>query len=435
MRSAALSSLVSALAFANSVFGIEHAAVYRFNQLNDCSKGLDADVAVIPQQDATLNLAYDFGISKYYNVEGVEDIENIMLQNVIKADSEKDAKKLILVVNGVDEPRTFLANYDIAPSFEIDIRDDRKSSEFKTFLRDVPNKLFNLKRRVGYHLDKLSNEITILTDSNKKSTYLKQLWTKYFHDEDTNKIEKFWNNLKQNFNEEESVLRINKRSVDYINDESFINELTQLDFFLNDQLENHIENDNVIINVDSLVSIFKKTGVTQTYETCTNIISKLLVDKLSKFDDAETTIVVLPIDQSLMTLKTKESFKRSQMLSKRSTDSSIFKSKRSGTSCFANELACLESTESCSGHGVCSAVGSCWRCLCSATKDENERTSYWTGTSCEKEDFSSQFNLLFWTSVVLIVSLVSGVKLMYKCGDEELPGVLLAATVQTKKNT
>ncbi|ODQ45795.1 hypothetical protein PICMEDRAFT_17066 [Pichia membranifaciens NRRL Y-2026] len=436
MRFSALGTAIGGLAMAKCVAGIENAAVYKLKN-NDCqSHGL-----TIGQTDATLNLAYDFGVSQFYNVEDVEDLNNVVLGNR-KAEDGEEEKKLILIINGVEHPSDFFGSYDIAPTFDVEIKDDRHSSLLKSFLQDVPNKLYTLNKNSGYYLNKLSNEITILTDSNKKASYLKNLWNKYFHQEETNKVEGLWELLKDSVTlhpkaqKGENVLKINKRSMDYINDESFISELTQLEFFLNDELENNIKNDKVIINIDSLISIFKKTGVTQTYETCKNIISKVVIEKLQNHGDVSATIVVLPLDQSLVTVKGTEVFLKQQQhvssLHRRSTESVFVKT---SNACFANQLACIESTDSCSAHGLCTLVGSCWKCLCSATTDDKDRTSYWTGASCEKADYSSQFNLLLWTTIVLILSIVAGIKLMYQCGEQELPGVLLAATVQTKKAT
>lgn len=220
----------------------------------------------IPQNDATLNLAYEFGIAKFYNVEDVEDLNNVLLGSRRYEETDNDdGKQLILIINGVENPSDFLSSYDIAPTFDVAIKDDRHSSSLKSFLSDIPNKLYTLNRNSGYYLNKLSNEITILTDSNKKASYLKNLWNKFFHQEETNKIENLWGKLKGSVErygslpeQEETVLRINKRSMDHINDESFISELTQLEFFLEEQLKNNSKNDKVVINIDSLISIFKR---------------------------------------------------------------------------------------------------------------------------------------------------------------------------------
>lgn len=435
MKFSALGSTISVLALAQSVVGIENAAVYKFHNQIQQDK-----LITIPQNDATLNLAYELGISQYYSVENVENLKNIVLGSSI-SDDDNSSKKLLLIINGVENPSTFFQNYDINPTFDVEIKDDRQSSIFKNFIKNIPNKLLNLNEKLGYNLNKLSNEISILSNSNKRSNYLSNLWSKYFHDDETNKIEKFWNSIKSNIDDNnESTLKINKRSIEYINDESFINELTQLEFFLNDEIEDkfHIKNDKIIINLDSLITIFKKTGLTQTYKTCQDIIAKLIIEKIEKIEkikNIDTTIIVLPIDQSLITIKSNQSYQKKNYvsnLSKRQNE--VFKSS-SSLSCYSNQLACIESTDSCSDHGICTLIGSCWKCLCSATIDENDRTNYWTGNSCEKGDYSSQFNLLFWTSIILTLSIVAGVKLMYKCGETELPGVLLAATVQTKKGT
>lgn len=456
MKFSTTNSIVSALALTNSVFGIENAAVYKFNN-NDIEnieqhKINSNKVITIPQNDAILNLAYEFGISNYYNIEDVDNLDNIVLGNNNNNNDNKDNEdnNLILVINGVENPSELFKYYDINPTFNVELKDDRHSSNFKQFIKNIPNKLFNLNENFGYKLNKLSNEILILSNSDNKSNYLKKLWIKYFHDEESNKIDKFWNLIKSNIaynnensnnnsndNNNESVLKISKNNANHINDKSFINELTQLEFLINEEIENNLKlkNDKIIINLDSLITIFKKTGLTQTYKTCSNLISKILIEKLNKLNNFKSTIIVLPLDQSLITIKSNESFEKKNFISKRDNNQVFSTSSSSSGSCFSNQLACIESTDSCSDHGICSLIGSCWKCICSATTDDKDRTNYWTGNSCEKQDYSSQFNLLFWTTIILSISIVAGIKLLYQCGETELPGVLLAATVQTKKST
>lgn len=442
-------SVASTIVLASSVCAIENAAVYRFNpnnELNCNDDNNDKTILTISQNDAELNLAYNFGISRYYNIENVDNLDNIMLSNNEKV---RISNKLLLVINGVEQPSKFLQDFNIDPDYNIEIKDDRSSLNFKTFLKNVPHKLSELKKYLGFKKETLSNEITLLTPNNdKKSLYLKQVWNKYFHNDETNKIEKIWSNLKNSISStnnnqgSESILKIDKRSINHIVDESFINELTQLEFFLNEKFQDYKneENESIIITIDSLISIFKKTGITQTYETCLDIISNILVEKLQNLENVDTTVIVLPIDQLFVTLKSndfekKQKYQLQQQTLRKRENNNVFTNKRDSSSCYSNQLACIESTDSCSGHGTCSLVGSCWKCLCSPTKDSNDRTSYWTGSSCEKQDYSSQFNLLFWTTIILLLSVVSGIKLMYQSGNEELPGVLLAATVQTKKAT
>lgn len=460
-----LTSLVSALALVNTVTAIEKGAVFRFD--NGCNDGKDKHIKTIPQTDATLNLAYDFGVSPFYNIAEVQDLENVMLGNKKEDGNDYEKDKLIIIINGVDKPSKFLKEYDVKPVYKVKFKDDRQSSKFKSFLQKVPEQLSQLKEKAGYQMSSLSNEISILSDSNKKVSYLESIWNKYFHFEEDHKLQSMWKNVKESIapSNSESILKISidKRSLDLINDSSFINELTQLDFFLNEELENNVKDGIVIVNIDSLISIFKKTGSTQTYETCKKIISKLLVEKLEKVGETvTTTLVVLPLDQSLKSVKCEKKLKSHrnpqhkehhkehhkkdkpqhgerkshhispQMLNKRSEED-IFSAEKFQGACYKNQLECIESTESCSGHGTCTLVGSCYQCECLPTRDDNKRTTYWTGAACEKVDYSSQFNLLFWTSLVLLVTIVGGIKLLVSCGSEELPGVLKAATVQTKK--
>lgn len=135
-------------------------------------------------------------------------------------------------------------------------------------------------------------------------------------------------------------------------------------------------------------------------------------------ENGKATVVVLPEDKT----------KRDHIAP---SSNSVFTSSTPG--CYANQLACIEETDSCSGHGICTLAGSCYRCLCSST-EENDRTTHWTGVACEKVDYSAPFHLIFWTCLITILLGVSGIKLLASCGSEELPGVLQAATMQTKKN-
>jgi hypothetical protein len=440
MKLASITGTSCVLALAGAVLAVENAAVFKVPYFKQSE-----DKLVYTEEDARLHLAYNLEFSELYSLEDSDDFDKILYGNGERRrpaiDNNQD-KKLVIIINGVETPATFFQDYGMDPLYEVELEDDRKSSIFKGFLQELPDQLYKVKKQLGYNMKKLSNEISVISDSEKKTSYLKKLWTKYFHHED-NKVESLWNNLKDTvtgFHEDasgsENVLKINKRHVDYINDESFIDELTQLDFLLNDELESQLSNDNIIINLDSLISIFKKTGHTQTYDTCERIISKVLAEKLNNYNRLWATIVVLPLDQSLATLKTKEQFQKREYVSKlQKSDDPYLTNAPSGTRCFANQLSCIENTDSCSGHGICSLVGSCYKCVCSPTKNEgSDQLTYWAGNSCEKVNFSAQTHLIFWTVVALIVATTAGVRTLYQSGESELPGVLKAATVQTKKN-
>ncbi|GMM29725.1 hypothetical protein DAMA08_024700 [Martiniozyma asiatica (nom. inval.)] len=423
MRLALLSLVATVLA--------KNAAVY---------KNVDCDVEhwgqVLSLQDSILNLADDIGIAPFYNVQEADRLSSLSIGKCTNAETLYSANELIIVINGVENPQDFF-NGGAEAVYEIDIVDDRQANKFKKFLNGISSKLSQLEKGNGFNLAKLSNEITLFTKN--KATHLEKIWDRYFHDDEGTKVEKIWSELKQSLvgvssnDNDDSAFILNKRSLNHINDESFIKELAQLDFFLNDKAESLIEGDKTFIYLDSLVAVYKKTGASATYEVCQRVMSELISDKLSHFN-TKTTIIALPINQELMTLKQESAASAKSALGKRDNSAQVNLFKSVGAGCFKSEEACIDSTDSCSSHGVCLNNGGCWQCVCSATK-ENKSTTHWTGSSCEKIDYSSQFNLLFWTTLVLFAAIISGVKLMYGCGKEDLPGVLLAATIQTKKST
>ncbi|GMG56035.1 unnamed protein product [Ambrosiozyma monospora] len=169
------------------------------------------------------------------------------------------------------------------------------------------------------------------------------------------------------------------------------------------------------------------------------MVSDTVSKHLKAQDTFEPTIVVLPIEQQTLTLKFRESETQSKVKRDGSQKYSlevvrVFQRSRSDPTCWTSEQECTDGSDDCSGHGKCIDAAGCYRCSCEAQK-VNGTTTYWTGASCQKKDISAPFNLLLWSSVVLIFAFVAGVQLLVKVGDEELPGVLLAATVQTKKST
>lgn len=91
------------------------------------------------------------------------------------------------------------------------------------------------------------------------------------------------------------------------------------------------------------------------------------------------------------------------------------------TTCYKSQEACENGTASCSGgRGSCvaSETDGCYTCQC--------KSSAYLGSACEIEDVVADFQLLFWTSVGLIAA-TSGVLLfVYKSGNIENGGIMLA---------
>jgi len=96
-----------------------------------------------------------------------------------------------------------------------------------------------------------------------------------------------------------------------------------------------------------------------------------------------------------------------------------------GGTCFKDIAICEESTSNCSGRGSCGAVvgSECYACTCNSTK--------YVGEFCQVEDISSDFQLLFWTTVALIVILSGALTALYKLGaNTDAPPIVTVPTKQ-----
>ncbi|KAH3669003.1 hypothetical protein OGAPHI_002758 [Ogataea philodendri] len=406
------SAVLASLAFAYTATA-ENAAVYRFSvpESND-------DIALLSQKDSIYNLADEFGVSDFFKLGSLDDPKSLGLGKSTQLD-DQDKSQLVVIINGVDSPKSFFDQ--IQPTFEIETKDDRSSFEFRNFLSEFPSQLMKLDSDLK--LSKLSNQISILGQN--IHNVLSETWSRVFHDKEYNSIAEFWRNIVGIY----GTSHASRRSLDVINDEQFISELTQLDYLLKNQIQS--SEDTIVINLQSLTSIYKKTGPdSQTYKACKNLLSKLISSQLQNAPNYDPTVVVMPLQQQTVTFKLKEDAREGISLAKRDTSNVFTRS----TGCFSSQEDCLISTSTCSGHGICSKVGKCWKCLCSPTKDETTgSTTKWTGGACQKKDVSAEANLFLWTTVALFFVFVAGIKLLVSCGNEELPGVLVAATVPTKK--
>jgi len=98
-------------------------------------------------------------------------------------------------------------------------------------------------------------------------------------------------------------------------------------------------------------------------------------------------------------------------------------------SLFENADECNKATNSCNGNGECVSDSKlnagCFYCKC-----KKEGKIQYGGSSCEAENISSQFNLLFWTAVLLIVILILMVGIMFNI-KSDIPIVGVASHQKT----
>ncbi|ORX36615.1 hypothetical protein BD324DRAFT_642285 [Kockovaella imperatae] len=88
-------------------------------------------------------------------------------------------------------------------------------------------------------------------------------------------------------------------------------------------------------------------------------------------------------------------------------------------SCYASEDDCKSAT-SCNGRGSCALQsktdnGECWGCKCS---------SGYAGTTCQKNDYSTPFILIVFSTLLLSILAIGSVALLYTVGETKLPSTL-----------
>ena len=100
--------------------------------------------------------------------------------------------------------------------------------------------------------------------------------------------------------------------------------------------------------------------------------------------------------------------------------------------CYSSLESCTDATNNCSGHGEClrkygpekgASGAECFACGCIASFEKN-KTTYWGGAACQKEDVSSQFWILAGFSVLLMGLVGWAIGMMFSIGNEKLPGVI-----------
>ncbi|KAL4073709.1 hypothetical protein J3A83DRAFT_2601546 [Scleroderma citrinum] len=106
--------------------------------------------------------------------------------------------------------------------------------------------------------------------------------------------------------------------------------------------------------------------------------------------------------------------------------------------CYTSELACLNGTSACSGHGLCmstiSGGNECFACACETTK-LGQKTQTWVGQSCERQDISGPFVLISGIVITLLLLMGGAVSLLYAIGGQELPSILTGGvTGATRKD-
>ncbi|OWB59884.1 hypothetical protein B5S29_g749 [[Candida] boidinii] len=102
----------------------------------------DKIIPVLDENDALINLADELGISDYYNLDQLNDINSLELLGQSESFQDEIKPRLILIVNGIDSPSNLLSNDNIKPNFKID-NITEKGNSFVKYVNELPNKYIN----------------------------------------------------------------------------------------------------------------------------------------------------------------------------------------------------------------------------------------------------------------------------------------------------
>lgn len=106
--------------------------------------------------------------------------------------------------------------------------------------------------------------------------------------------------------------------------------------------------------------------------------------------------------------------------------------------CFNSEDSCAKATGNCSQHGSCmNKYGGegkevCYACHCLSTRGASGSLTHWAGATCNKADISVSFWLFAGFTLALVSILWLAVSMLFRVGQEKLPGVIGAGVSRSK---
>jgi len=196
--------------------------------------------------------------------------------------------------------------------------------------------------------------------------------------------------------------------------------------------ENLVKDDNKDffgIVSDGAKKIYETYGPeSEQYKQAQEIVKKA-VDAIVKefqdmYDNGVAEVITTPADVKVAKRNVKF-MKRQQQQQQQNASCARY----DGYSLFASKEECDQKTNNCSGHGTCESKSKrnpgCYSCVCS--KDGLKK---YGGFSCEAEDISIDFQLLFWSSVMLILILIFVVGIMFNI-KSDIPMVGVAPHQKT----
>lgn len=388
-----------------------HADVFELNGKGCLHMNDQKEVPAIDQKEALVYLGEKFNIPEAIELGDAAEF----LNKYTPAEKVSDRDSVLIFVKGAANPDELFEN--IKPSFIVEGHQaahelDVSFSHIDSKLSDAQSSARRLTQEIGLmNLKGSSPFLSHFADFEQK---LLGVWER---------ARRSGTYKSRNIIEGDSP-HISDLSV--ISDKLYRNELSHL---LHLQSLKTTGEHTLILTLNSLRSLRNKVGSSSaTYQYAEKVLSRSIVELSRTYD---VTVLALPDNGASVEQKL---HRRENELNKAFQKTALRGVAASSNSCFDSEEACQVSTSNCNSHGVCSKVkDKCWSCMCSATHNKTtSKTTTWSGFDCGKKDISSEANLFLWTSLVLAVITISGVKLLKSIGDEPLTGVLDSNSGQKK---
>lgn len=354
------------------------ASVYLFQNHKESHVSFkDSAAPMLSLQQNQLVLADISGTSKYHKYDNEQDAKIVSTlvgkKGIFEHDNDKNS--VIVVVEGVKPEKGELMGDDTEPSYKIKAAPNAKY--FRELFSQIAEDWNDLGEKVK---ETLAEGFELLTKSDNNNAMMKRELTEHY-----------------------------ATSNPYV-----AQDLTKLESLSG----NLYDGDLAMIHLDSLTKVDE-----DDYQDAVNSLQKYLTIVATK-KDYKVAIVAIPVNSCAF----KQLGKRSEEPVKKA-EKSVLLTKRSSFG-YTSRSECESNTNNCSGHGKCTklATGN-YACSCEPTFDsEKQKTTHWSGSACQKKDISVEFNMFFWTTLVMILVIIYGVKLMISIGDDPLPGVLSAAS-------
>ncbi|KAI8377172.1 hypothetical protein EDC96DRAFT_494747 [Choanephora cucurbitarum] len=290
---------------------------------------------------------------------------------------------LVVVVSGVQAPEAIFSTQDA--SFYVS--------------DDEPESYFSMVQEVAHDITEKNSDVVVVS-YDEQQTEIRQgsdvvKGHQSINDQDT-------------FNKEFETELFN---IENEADKMLINEMEDLKhLYANGRQQGSI--DIRMIKINSLQAIFDTYGSeSEQYKEAQRIIQDLIQNTL--IPDFQG-IYSRGVSSFILTPATKQSYKHNAIRQLIATGNEQV--------CHKTSSACKKNTSDCSGNGHCIKVEKdCYACQC--------RSSSYMGESCQYVNAVGDFQLLFWTSVLLIVITASVVVCVYQSGNIVDGGIIMTQSV------